>query len=299
MSVLRTIEQKIESLVEGVFGRAFRTNVQPVELARKLIKEMDDNRTVSVSRVYVPNEYTVYLSPPDRAQFEAYEESLRLELQEYLAEHARREGYVMLSPPIVVITSDADLSVGEFGIATRMVQRPRRAGTVAPPEPAAASAALESPNAAPAPVAPEGPADVADGLGAPVASAPAGAPVGATMVYRPRPDESSEPGSVPVEREVVSLSTNDRRYEVTKQVVLLGRSQECDIRLADPNVSRKHAELRQEGTAYWVVDLGSTNGTEVNGQPTKRAKLEHGDTITLGSTDVVFERSVSAASGKG
>ena len=108
MSVLRAIEQKIEALVEGVFGRAFRTNVQPVELARKLVKEMDDHRTVSVSRVYVPNEYTIYLSSHDRSQFQAYEDSLKLELQEYLAEHARREGYVMLSPPSVLFTTDAD-----------------------------------------------------------------------------------------------------------------------------------------------------------------------------------------------
>ena len=62
MSVLRSIEQKIEGLFEGMFGRAFRTHVQPVELARKLAKEMDEHRTISVSRVYVPNEYSVYLS---------------------------------------------------------------------------------------------------------------------------------------------------------------------------------------------------------------------------------------------
>src|SRR5579864_8031203 len=92
MSVLRSIESDLEALFEGVFGRAFRTNVQPVELARKLVKEMDDHRTVSVSRVYVPNEYTIYLSTHDRGQFQAYEDSLKLELQEYLAEHARREG---------------------------------------------------------------------------------------------------------------------------------------------------------------------------------------------------------------
>src|SRR5207253_3198000 len=125
MSVLRTIESKLESLFEGVFGRAFRTHVQPVELARKLVKEMDDHRTVSVSRVYVPNEYSVYLSPPDREQFSSYEGSLKAELQEYLAEHARREGYVLLSPPTVTINSDEDLAVGEFGIATRMAQRVR------------------------------------------------------------------------------------------------------------------------------------------------------------------------------
>src|SRR6266513_1136456 len=99
--VLRAIEQKIEALFEGIFGRAFRTNVQPVELARKLAKEMDDHRTISVSRVYVPNEYTVYLSLSDRTQFESYEDSLRTELEDYLAEHARREQYALLSTPSV------------------------------------------------------------------------------------------------------------------------------------------------------------------------------------------------------
>src|SRR5262249_3914105 len=101
MSVLRTIESKLESLFEGVFGRAFRANVQPVELARKLVKEMDEHRNVSVSRVYVPNEYTVYLAPDDRAQFSDFEDSLRDELQEYLGGHARREGYVLLTAPRV------------------------------------------------------------------------------------------------------------------------------------------------------------------------------------------------------
>ena len=101
MSVLRNIESKLESLFEGVFGRAFRTNVQPVELARKLVKEMDDHRNISVSRVYVPNEYTIYLSPGDREQFASYEEQLQDELSDYLAEHARRESYVLLSPPRV------------------------------------------------------------------------------------------------------------------------------------------------------------------------------------------------------
>ena len=89
--VLRAIEQKIEALFEGVFGRAFRTNVQPVELARKLAKEMDDHRSTSVRNVYVPNEYTIYLSPGDREQLEGYENSLVSELEEYLSEHASRE----------------------------------------------------------------------------------------------------------------------------------------------------------------------------------------------------------------
>src|SRR5213596_4430252 len=101
--VLRSVERKIEALFEGIFGRAFRTNVQPVELARKLAKEMDDHRTVSVSRVYVPNEYTVYLAPEDREQFASYEGSLLDELRDHLAAHARRVRYAMLSSPRVLL----------------------------------------------------------------------------------------------------------------------------------------------------------------------------------------------------
>src|SRR6187402_3841747 len=138
MSVLRAIESTIEGLFEGVFGRAFRTHVQPVELARKLAKEMDEHKTVSISRVYVPNEYVLYLAPNDRKQFATYEASLLTELADYLSEHARREGYSLLSTPKVVMEEDEDLQMGEFGIATRLVQPPKEQGQAkpeAPPEP--------------------------------------------------------------------------------------------------------------------------------------------------------------------
>jgi hypothetical protein len=260
MAVLRSIETKIEGLFEGVFGRAFRTHVQPVELARKLAKEMDDHKTVSVSRVYVPNEYTLYLSPDDRAQFEPYERSLLGELQQYLVEHARREGFALLSTPKVLMETDADLAMGEFGIATRLEQ---------PAE--APAAAAEAPALVP---------DVAPGQ---------------TMVYRPKappPTEGVEPEEVPVEREVVTLTVNGQRHEIDQRRVVIGRSRDCDVQVPDANVSRRHAELRQEGTTYWIVDLDSTNGVAVNGRRQSRTKLQSGDTITLGATDVVFERSV-------
>ena len=93
-----------------------------------------------------------------------------------------------------------------------------------------------------------------------------------------------------MERERVILSVDGQEHEVAKRRVVIGRSRDCDIQLSDPNVSRRHAELRQEGATYWIVDLDSTNGIEVNGRRLKRAKLESGDTITLGSTDVTFER---------
>jgi hypothetical protein len=257
VTVLRNIEQKIEALFEGVFGRAFRTHVQPVELARKLAKEMDDHRMVSVSRVYAPNEYSVYLSPNDRDQFSSYEDSLVNELQEYLGEHAKRESYVLLSSPKILMNSDSDLEVGEFGIATRMVQ----------PEPGEAKAE-------PLPEAP---------------------PAGATMVYRPTSPETqaASPVELGVAQEIVTLDANGKQHAVEKVSTLIGRSKDCDIRLTDPNVSRRHAEVRQEGTSYWILDLGSTNGLTVNGRRQQRAQLQNEDRITVGSTELVFRRSAA------
>jgi hypothetical protein len=253
MSVLRSIESKLESLFEGVFGRAFRTNVQPVELARKLVKEMDDHRNVSVSRVYVPNEYTIYLSPGDRTQFENYEEQLKGELSDYLAEHARRENYVLLTPPRVQFETDEDLDVGVFGIATRMVQTAK---------------SLEAPES--------------DGES------------NATMVYKPgavpQATEAASPVDLGIQREIAVLTLNTERHEITKRRVVIGRSKDADVQVTDPNVSRRHAELRQEGATYWLIDLDSTNGVEVRGKRVKRVKLEDGTRFTVGSTEIAFSR---------
>jgi hypothetical protein len=244
MTVLKSIEAKIEGLFEGVFGRAFRTHVQPVELARKLAKEMDEHRAVSVSRVYVPNEY------------EIYEGSLIGELQEYLVEHARRESYVTITPPRVSLLTDDDLAIGEFGIATRTVEPTGAAQPEMPPAPAAA---------------------------------------GQTMIYRSRAPVETQavsPQELGVERELVTLTFDGSEHAVEQRSVVLGRSRECDVRVDDPNVSRRHAEVRQEGATYWLVDLDSTNGTELNGRRVSRAKLADGDTITLGGTEIVFGRSL-------
>src|SRR5207249_2127506 len=151
--------------------------------------------------------------------------------------------------PLVIMTSDDDLATGEFGIATRMVQRRRRQ--------------QGEPGSQPEPAA--------------------------TMIYRPSPGEVPAAEAPEVVRELVTLTVDGQPHEVTKRRTVLGRSRECDIQLADPNVSRRHAELRQEGAAYWIVDLDSTNGTEVNGERTSRSKLEPGDRITVGSTEIVFE----------
>src|SRR3954470_18605047 len=121
MSVLRNLEAKLGGIVEGAFGRAFRTSVQPVELAHKLAKEMEENQVVSVSRVYVPNHYRVFLSPEDREQFESYEPALRKELSDYLLEHARAEGLALTSRPQIDLETDDRLSLGEFGIQAHLL----------------------------------------------------------------------------------------------------------------------------------------------------------------------------------
>jgi Protein of unknown function (DUF3662)/FHA domain len=274
MGVFRSIEHRIESLVEGAFGRAFRSHVQPVELARKLAKEMDDHKTISVSRVYVPNEYVLYLSPEDRTALPP-SEALLTELSDYLSEHARREGYALLSTPRVLLEEDEDLDLGEFGIATRMVQRQRSDGAAdAPPAPPASAPGAPAPPAPPMVAAPE---------------------IGATKIFKPpAPDtvavSAAEAEELGLARAPATLLVGDKRYELTGTTVL-GRSRDCDITVDDVNISRRHAEIRRDDGAYWVVDLGSTNGIEVNGQRVERAKLLNNDRIVFGRTDALFESS--------
>ncbi len=120
MSFLRNLEAKIESLVQGPF-RAFRSQVQPVELARKLVKEMEEHKSVSVSRVYVPNRYFIFLSPEDRDQFTGYESALKKELSDYMLEHARAQGLALVTRPAITFETDGRLRVGEFGIQAQLV----------------------------------------------------------------------------------------------------------------------------------------------------------------------------------
>ncbi len=246
--MLRAIEERLERIFEGVFGRAFRTSVQPVELARKLAKEMDENRSTSVTRIYVPNEYTIYLSSDDRKQFEGYENSLVSELEEYLAEHAQRENYALLTPPRVLFETDDDLGVGEFGIATRMAQHGRSG---------------------------DEPEEIASG---------------ATMIYKPRtqPTEAVSIEELGVEREVGVLTWAGRRRILDKNRAVVGRSRDVDVQIEDPNVSRRHAEVVQQGSTWWVIDLGSTNGVEVDGRRVQRARLDDGTSFVIGETTVTF-----------
>jgi Protein of unknown function (DUF3662)/FHA domain len=256
MSVLRNLEEKIAGLVEGTFGRVFRSEVRPVELARKLAKEMDEHRTVSVSRTYVPNEYVVWLSPQDRERYEGVEQSVIDELGAYLLEHARRERLALVSKPQIEFRTDERLALGEFGIQARLIE---------PHEQAAA----QQPAARPA-------------------------DMGHTMVYSTsarHQDALQDVGSgAGTGRRRAIVVVDGKRLLVPPQGALIGRSREADIVIDDSNVSRRHAELSPGGTGWRIQDLGSTNGVRVNGRQVDGPHpLESGDRIELGTVSVTFE----------
>ena len=250
MSLLRNLEDKIAGLVEGTFGRVFRTQVRPVEIARKLAREMDEHKTVSVSRTYVPNEYAVWLSAEDRTRLEGVERELLDELAAYLLEHARRERLALVSRPKIEFKTDEALQLGEFGIQARLVR----------------------------------PSDAVGG-GAEQASH------GHTMVYSTaarKQEELSEHPSAPRGRPV--LVAEGKRVAIGEHGAVIGRSRECDVVLADGNVSRRHAELRPAAGGWAITDLGSTNGVKVNGRPVHGAyPVAPGDHIEVGTVDVRFE----------
>ena len=251
MSVLKNIESKIAGLVEGTFSRAFRSEVRPVEIARKLAKEMEEHQSFSVSRVYVPNEYAVYLSDEDRERFGDYEHALAKELSGYLLEHARREKLALLARPSVEFRTDDRLRLGEFGIQARMVE---------PPEEERGGGGRQG-------------------------------EVGNTMIYSAvgsatderLEDRRSTPGTS-------LLVFGGKRMVLSGSQMVIGRSREADVVIDDPNISRKHAAVQRSGPSWVIEDLGSTNGVLVNGRRIGAAQpLNPGDRIELGTSVLTYE----------
>ena len=217
---LKAFERRVERLVEGTFARAFRSGLRPVELGRRVVREMDDNRSVDVrGRTVVPNSFAVQLSQADYDQLADIHETLVRELADAAREHARDEGYTFLGPVDVDLVVDPKLWTGAFQIDGRM-----REGS--------------------------------GGIGA---------------------------GSL--------LLPTGERVVLGEHTVTLGRNPDSTIVLADPNVSRQHAEVRPRGTGFVLYDLGSTNGSKVNGAKVREHDLVDGDELTLGNTKMRFEAS--------
>lgn len=207
-------------MVEGVFARAFRSGLRPVELGRRLVREMDDNRSVDVrGRTVAPNSFQVLFSAEDDARFADIKDTLARELCDAAREHARDEGYSFLGPVEVALVVDERLHTGAFQIEGKMKE----------------------------------------GVG------------------------GSGAGSI-------VLPTGER-VVLNEQILTIGRNPESNIVLADPNVSRNHAEIRPSGTGYLVVDLNSTNGSRVNGVRVTQQELVDGDELSFGNTRMRFEAS--------
>jgi hypothetical protein len=259
MNPLKSLETTLANLVEGAFGRMFRSEVRPIELARKLAREMDEHRTVSVSRVYGPNEYAIWLSPQDRSRYDGVEGEVIDELSAYLLEHARREELILVSHPVITFHTDERLSLGEFGIQARLVRLNGH------------SEEEDAPSR---------------GAG------PAGEEHGETMIYstsaRLRGPVAQARSRRPVQRAL--LGVGGRRMLLPPAGGTIGRSRECDVVLDDVGISRCHAEIRPDANGWTVSDLGSTNGVSVNGLAVDGIyELHAGDRLELGSTEIVFE----------
>jgi hypothetical protein len=227
VSILRDFERRLGGLVEGLFARTFRSGLQPVELAKRILKEMEQRRRVGVRGDDVaPNHFVFGLSPSDAEPFEQAERALVAELQQVVRDHAAERGWALMGPAHVELVVDGDLRKGEFRCDAAF-----EAGEEPAPEPA--------------------------GL--------------AELVIH----EDAGPRSVSIARPVTTI----------------GRLEECDVVVRDPGASRRHAEIRREDGVFSITDLGSTNGTLVNGRQVQSERLEEGDRIRIGSTVIEFRAS--------
>lgn len=216
---LQQFEARLERIVEGTLAKPFRNNLQPIEIGRRLTREMDLHRRVGVHGLIAPNSFTVTLSQDDVERFANFIDALSRELADAAREHARIEGYSFVGPVDVQVYEGTRLRAGRFAVTADVVEGPD-------------------------------------------------AGVFAEVVL---PDGG--------------------RVAIGEDPVVIGRLPECDVVLGDANVSRRHAEIRRTEEGMVVTDLGSTNGTRVNGSPVREQVLESGDEITLGSTTLVFELS--------
>jgi Protein of unknown function (DUF3662)/FHA domain len=254
MRILRDFERRLEGAVEGLFARAFRSGVQPVELGKRLVRAVEDGRTVGVNRVYVPNMYRYELSPGDRERFADYEQALAQELAALAVETARERGWGMLGPARIEFETAEDLEQGLFRLSGRVEAAGVEANYAAGPAGAAASP----------PVGPH-----------------------TAMLPGQRPSQKVR---APATLVLISGGQPVRVYPLGTAELSIGRSDQSDIALSDPGVSRNHARVLREGDDFIIEDLRSTNGTEVNGQPVRRRRLADGDVIKLASSTLQFRR---------
>ena len=266
MGFLKHIEKRMESLVEGVFGRAFRRQIHPVEIAKGLTKQMDEGRMVSISRTYAPNDFTVHLSREDSESIRAYQASLKDELIQYASTHAENKNYHLMTPPRIRFETEDTLRFGEFGVTAKLTggDGPREKG--APQDTSGQTRIFRT----------------EDSTGGEMDQGTAAISA----------DEARRHG---LAREIVELVLEDETHPLEgRGPWSVGRSQENDIVINDPNVSRKHARISRADNGFVVEDLGSTNGTMLDGAPIDRERIEGGDELTFGQSKARFIRRIDS-----
>lgn len=251
LGIFSGLEGSLEKYIEGFFKDKFGGRVQPVEIAKKLAREMRDSRRVSISKIYVPNEYTVHLYPSDWENISTFASLLSKELQEYVKQKAEEKKYTLAGPPAVKFARDETLASGSIRVESGFSE--------APPEeeqPAAEEEPIEHTQRF---------LPVKDCVR--VDTAP--------LVYgRLQVDAGHDKGKI------INLSAVS---------IVMGRREGCDIVLNDTSVSRRHARLELHRGQYTISDLGSTNGTRVNGVKITTKVLEPGDVVALGTTVCTFK----------
>lgn len=252
MGVLQRFERRLEGIIEGTFARAFKSELQPVEVASAVQREMDERAAiVAQGRTLVPNDFVVELSGEDRERLEVYADSLGQELSKLARDYATEQGYSFVGPVRVHFQAEEGLQTGRFRIRSGVI----RGSTVESGE-----------------------------IRQPVNDQPRG---GQEVPGQPRLLIS--PGGATTEGATASHG-QQQAFELNTQVTLLGRGTDCDLRLVDNGVSRHHTEIRVEDNDASLVDLGSTNGTFVNGEQVQRVRLVDGTRISLGRTTMTFRR---------
>ncbi|MDQ3939728.1 MAG: DUF3662 and FHA domain-containing protein [Actinomycetota bacterium] len=254
MGVARSIEQRLEGLVEGFFTKVFRSGLQPVEVGRRILREMAEGKTVSVNRVYAPNEFRVLMGSEDHARFVQMEAGLAREFSDLVIEQAKQNRWNLMGLPRMSFVEAAEMGKGEFRVEASLSADPDVPG----PRVSTREAA-EKEGGDPRAVS----SDTAARMGL--------ASTGAELVVL---DESGRP------KETIAI---------TRTPVVIGRLSTSDVVLADSNVSRRHAELRKEDDRWVIVDLGSTNGTIVNGKLAREHPLKDGDRVSFGTSELLFK----------
>ena len=223
MPILRDFERRLGGLVEGLFSKAFRSGVQPVEIAKLIMREMEAGRSVGVSEVWAPNRFELSLSPEDAARYEQAEDAIASELRRVIREAAAEHGWGLVGPPEVEFVIDERLKRGDLACVAALVEG--------------------------------------------------------------EDDDGGGHASV-----VVREDGGERMVALSSETVTIGRLADCDVVLKDKGASRKHAQLKRRDGTWTLTDLGSTNGTRLNGQTVQSRELTDGDTITIGTTVIEFRR---------